>query len=252
MTLPDTWGCQRLRELNLQRAPKDSFTPVLQQLTCLTSLKVSECRLFTFPSALMHLAKLKELDISNNYITDLPTNWDNISLKILNMADNSLGRGSSLDAIGKLCYLEILDLSCNHLNEIPTTIQCLNFLSSRNVSNIPIKEFPNVIGDIQTLEIFKGSACELQEIPCFLLGLQKIKCIELDKNKIKRIPEVWNLSTLKTLKLSNNMGLQIPSGALSGIESLDTLELASCGLTEIPEVISTVPVLRSLHLQDNM
>ena len=252
MTLPDVWCCRRLRELNLQQAPNDSFTPVIEQLTCLTFLNVSECRLFTFPSALMHLAKLRELDISNNYITDLPSEWNNHCLEFLNMADNSLGRGSSLDPIAKLCSLEILDLSGNDLNKFPTTIQCLKFLSSLNVSNNPIKEFPVFMGNIQTLKIFKCSACELHEIPRFLLQLQKIKTIELDKNKIKRIPEGWNLPTLETLKMSNNMGLQIPSGALLGIGSLSRLELASCGLTEIPEVINRVPVLNFLDLEDNI
>ena len=251
-TLPKVWRCRRLRELNLIQAPSDSLPVVLQQLPCLTRLNVSDCRLFLFPPAFLQLKKLTDLNISNNHITDLPTEWNNVCLKHLKIADNELGQGSSLSVIAKLSSLETLDVSGNALNQFPSFVQCLKFLHKLNISNNPVRECPENMGNFQTLEIFKGSACELKEFPRFLLHLQKIRDIELERNKIKIIPEDYSLPFLKTLRLGNNKGLNISSDTLLGAESLERLDLQSCGLTEIPKLVLKIPVLHILHLEGNV
>ena len=249
--LPKVWRCQRLRDLNLIHAPSDNWPLVLQQLPCLTRLNVSECRLSTFPPALLQLIKLKDLNISNNHITDLPSEWNNVCLIHLDIADNELGQSSSLSVVAKLSSLETLDISGNILNKFPAFLQCLKFLRYLNISNNPLRECPEKVDAFQALEIFKGSSCELTEFPRFLLDLQKIETIELERNKIKIIPDDCSLPFLKTLRLGNNKGLNISSDALLGVESFEYLALESCGLTEIPKVILKIPVLRMLALEDN-
>ena len=250
-TLPKVWRCRRLRELNLTHAPSDNWPLVLQQLPYLTKVNVSDCRLFTFSSAFLKLEKLTDLNISSNHITDLPLEWNNICLKHLNIADNELGQGSSLSVIAKLYSLETLDVSGNNFNKFPVFVQCLEFLRILDISNNPVRECPDNMDNFQTLEIFKGSACELREFPRFLLQLQKIRYIELERNKIKMIPEDYSLPFLKTLRLGNNKGLNISSDTLLGAESLELLDLESCGLTEIPKLVLQIPVLHLLCLEGN-
>ena len=250
-TLPEVWCCRRLKDLNLTKAPTERLSLVLQQLPCLTKLNVSECRLFTFPPALLQLEKLTDLNISNNHITELPPEWNNTCLKHLKIADNDLGQGSSFGVIAKLSSLETLNVSGNNLTNVPVSVRCLQFLRNLDISNNPVKEFPASMEKIQTLEIFKGSACELNEFPSFLLQLRKIKDIELEKNKIKTLPEGHSLPCLKKLKLSNNKGLKLSTNTLLGVESLECLSLASCGLTELPEFILRIPVFHALNLEDN-
>ena len=251
-TLPKVWRCRRLRELNLIQAPSHSLPVVLQQLPCLTRLNVSDCRLFLFPPAFLQLEKLTDLNISNNHITDLPTEWNNVCLKHLKIADNELGQGSSLSVIAKLSSLETLDVSGNALNQFPSFVKCLKFLRNLNISSNPVRECPDNVDNFQTLEIFKGSACELKEFPRFLLQLQKIRDIELEGNQIKIMPEDYSLPFLKTLSLGKNKGLNISSDILLGVESLEWLDLESCGLTEIPKLVLKIPVLHILHLQGNV
>ena len=250
-TLPEVWRCRKLKDLNLTQGPTENLSLVLQQLPYLTKLNVSECHLFVFPPALLQLEKLTDLNISNNHMTELPNNWNNSCLKHLNIADNELGQDSSFSVIAKLSSLETLNVSGNSLNDVPGSIRCLKFLRDLNISNNPVKEFPASMEKIHTLETFIGSSCELNNFPSFLLQLHKIKNIELEKNKIKTIPEGCSLLSLKKLKLSNNKGLKISSNTFLGVESLECLALASCGLTEIPEFILRIPVFHTLNLEDN-
>ena len=250
--LPKVWRCLRLRDLNLIQAPSDNWPLVFQQLPCLTRLNVSECRLSTFPPALLQLEKLKNLNISNNHITDLPPEWKNTCLKHLKIADNELGQGSSLSVIAKLSSLENLDISGNNLNEFPAFVQCLKFLRDLNVSNNPLGECPENVETFQALEIFQGSSCELTEFLRFLCNLQKIKTVELERNKIKIIPDDCSLPFLRTLRLGNNKGLNISPDSLLGVETFRWLSFESCGLTEIPMVILKISVLDTLNLEDNV
>ena len=99
LLLPKVWCCRRLVHLNVSEVPLEAWSPVLPQLPNITTLCISGCRLFSFPSALQQLHKL---DISNNHISHLPTEWHIRFLKVLNMADNSLGNKSTLNVISQL------------------------------------------------------------------------------------------------------------------------------------------------------
>ena len=250
-TLPKVWGCRRLTNLNVSQISLDNWCPVLSQFPHLTKLALSQCHIFTFPVVVLQLNKLLELNISNNHITDLPTEWYSTRLKVLNMAENSLGRGSTLNVLSNLPSLQTLDLSGNSLGTFPTVLQGLKYLQTLNMSNNALGEFPNSMQMIQTLETFTASACGIVNFPSFLLKLRKIKVITLNGNKIKDIPNDWGAVCLKTLDLANNKELCISSDTLTGIERLEDLILSSCGLTEIPELVLHVAVLGTLGLDNN-
>ena len=251
MTLPKVWRSQRLTDLNVSEVPSEAWYLILPQLPNITKLSISGCRLFSFPTALQLLRKLEDLDVSNNHIRDLPTEWHNIFLKVLNMADNSLGGGSTLGVISHLSSIQILNLSGNNLDQFPSGIHCLKYLRDLDVSVNPLGAFPKVLKNLQSLEIFKGSACELDKFPKFLLKLKQIKWIELNRNRIKRLPCKCRSFPLEILDLSDNKGLQMTSDDLSGVGSIDQLYLSSCGLTKIPELVLHVPILRVLNLENN-
>ena len=167
------------------------------------------------------------------------------------MADNSLGSGSTLNVVSNLCSLQTLNLSGNSLDTFPPTIQDLKHLRNLILTNNSLQEIPESMQTIQTLETFTASACGLSKFPSFLLRLQKIRVINLGGNKIKHIPNVWASASLVELDLANNKELQISSDALAGVKRLEDLILSSCGLTEIPELVLHVAVLRTLDLDNN-
>ena len=250
-TLPREWACRRLVDLDVSHVPLDAWYHVIPQLPNITKLAVSQCNILAFPVVLLKLNKLQELNVSNNHITDLPVDWHSTRLKVLNMADNSLGRGSTLHVISNMPSLQNLDLSGNSLDTIPTAIQDLKYLRNLNISNNSLVEFPESMQSIQTLETFTASFCGLSKFPSFLLKLRKIKVIKLDGNGIKKIPNDWSSHMLQKLNLANNKELHLSSDTLSGIGSLEQLILSSCGLTEIPELVLHIPVLSNLDLANN-
>ena len=216
-TLATVWRCRRLVDLNVSEVPLEAWSPVFPQLPNITKLSISGCRLFSFPSALQQLVKLEELNISNNHVRDLPTEWHSRFLKVLNVADNSLGSGSTLDVISQLSSVHTLNLSRNTLDKFPLAIQSLKYLKDLDISDNPVGMIPKTLQNLQSLEIFKGSACELHKFPRFLLKLKQIKCIELNRNRIKKLPSRCRSFPLKRLSLSDNKGLQMTSDALSGV-----------------------------------
>ena len=197
------------------------------------------------------LCKLEELNISNNHIRDLPTEWHSRFLKVLLVADNLLGSGSTLNLLSQFWSVHTLDLSGNKLDKFPHTIQSLKYLRVLDMSNNPLGVFPETLQNLQTLEKFKGSSCGLHNFPNFLLKLQQIKWIELNRNRIEKIPKMWSELPLQILSLSDNKGLQMTSDALSGVGSIEQLDLSSCGLTEIPEIVLHVPILQILNVENN-
>ena len=184
LALPKVWSCRRLADLNLSEVPLEAWCPILPQLPNITKLSISGCRLFSFPSALQLLCKLEELNISNNHIKDLPTEWHNRFLKVLSVANNSLGSGSTLTMISQLSCVHTLNLSGNNLDKFPSAIHSLKYLRDLDISDNPVGTFPKTLQRLQSLEIFKGSACELHKFPRFLLKLLRIKNIELNGNRI--------------------------------------------------------------------
>ena len=250
-TLPKEWVCRRLVDLDVSQVPLDAWYDVIPQLPNITKLAVSRCNILAFPVVLLQLNKLQELDVSNNHITDLPVDWHSTRIKVLNMADNSLGRGSTLHVVSNLPSLQTLDLSGNSLDTFPTAIQDLKYLRNLNISSNSLDEFPESMQTIQTLETFTASSCGLRKVPSFLLKLRKIKEIKLDGNGIKEIPNDWSSRLLLELNLANNKELHISSDTLSGIGRLEQLILSSCGLTEIPALVLHMPVLSILDLANN-
>ena len=195
--LPKVWRCRRLADLNVSGVPLEAWSLIFPQLPHIAKLSITGCRLFSFPSALTMLSKLEELDISNNYIRHLPTKWGSKFLKVLDMADNSLGSESTLDAISQLSWIQTLNLSGNNLDKFPLAIQQLKCIRKLDISNNPGVTFPGSLQNLQTLEIFNGSTCELNSFPRFLLKLPKIKRIELEiqlkQFQTNGIQSIWNI-----------------------------------------------------------
>ena len=250
-SLPKVWCCKRLVDLDLAGATLENQTDFVTQLNNLTRLNISKCRLTVFPTSLLHLNKLKDLDISDNYISELPADLSNLQLLSLTMADNSLAESWPLKSIEQLSELVSLDISGNELEDVPESVLSLKCLRSLNVSNNPIRTFSDEMRILHNLRNFEGSVCELEHFPEFLLALDNIRRVSLAGNRIKEIPSHWNPLYLTDLCLNNNDRLQFNSDTLSGIGALSWLQISSCRLTEIPCALLHIPVLRWLDIENN-
>lgn len=120
---------------------------------------------FSLPEQFYSFSNLKELNLSNNSLTSLPTGIDALgNLEQLNLAHNFL---SSLPAeISALCKLKNLCLEKNHFTSLSEEILSL--------------------GNLETLFLDHNS---LTLLPTGIIRLSKLTALTLDHNPISSLPE---------------------------------------------------------------
>uniref|UniRef100_A0A3P9J7W9 non-specific serine/threonine protein kinase n=1 Tax=Oryzias latipes TaxID=8090 RepID=A0A3P9J7W9_ORYLA len=209
------WGLIRLVTLdlsnnNLKELPAANNS---QDVICcsLQQIDLSQNKLESLPTGLLHLKDLKSLCAAKNRLTALfhvpaDVNW-----------------------IG-LRRLEELDLSINSLSSLPGTIMhCLKSLCNLNVSINKLVSFPvpwtcplkhckassnlmeSLPGTISTywrdeLQEVDFSDNRLKELPLYLFELEALTSLRLGGNLITALPAAssWKCTRLKTLDLSRN------------------------------------------------
>ncbi|XP_055379509.1 leucine-rich repeat-containing protein 70-like isoform X2 [Condylostylus longicornis] len=152
--------------------------------------------------------KLKELDLSYNYIRDLDSKlFEHINqLSVLNLAHNRFSKfdDGAAEAIGCLKYLEVLDISFNHIKILPDNIfQNLN-LHNLNLKNNNFTSIPNSLN----------------------MAHNSLESLDISYNPIEKIhtDDFNNFNNLKYLNMSDMMTLKkIEVGTFSVLTKLEEL-----------------------------
>lgn len=109
-----------------------------------------------------------------------------VELKELLVFDNQL---KALPAsIGKLSELELLDVSENHITELPEEFGGLVTLKDCNLGDNKLTALPRSIGKCDRLEVLKVSNNELAALPIEMQELVDLKELYVDFNKITELP----------------------------------------------------------------
>ncbi|XP_030456392.1 probable LRR receptor-like serine/threonine-protein kinase At2g24230 [Syzygium oleosum] len=153
------------------------------------------------------LSKLQTLDLSNNKITGLASDfWSLGSLKSLNLSSNQIS-GSLSSNIGNFGSLEVIDVSGNNFSG----------------------EIPAAIGSLQSLQVLKLDGNGFQwSIPPSILSCQSLVLIDLSSNQLNgSLPNVFGAAfpNLKTLNLANNE-IHGHDVDFSGLKSITTLNIS--------------------------
>ncbi|KAI3433138.1 uncharacterized protein J3R85_007355 [Psidium guajava] len=175
--IPDSiGGLKSLELLDISSNLLESLPDSIGLLVNLKVLNVSGNKLKALPESIAGCSSLKELDASFNNLTFLPTNIGygltnleklSISLNKLCMLPQSICEMKSLryldahfnelrgvpHAIGRLAYLEVLNLSSNFndLTELPDTIGDLTNLRELDLSNNQIRALPDSFYRLENL-----------------------------------------------------------------------------------------------------
>lgn len=116
----------------------------------------------SLPRELGYLKNLRVLNISNNFIDEIPdTITFLLKLKALNISHNKLVKLPV--SIGHLPKLVIIIANDNSLTSLPREISHLVNLISLNVSNNPLKSLPAEIAAIKSLRKLLTDDCEFEE-----------------------------------------------------------------------------------------
>lgn len=221
-----------LQENNISKIEAGAF----DNMPSLTRLNLSGNHLETLPSDLFNRTRgLQEIYLRNNKLYQLPLDIfaQLSSMQVLDLSNNQLS-SHYIDAriFGALTRLVVLNLANNALTRIDaTTFSNLNFLLSLDLKN-------NSIGFIDD----KAFA-----------PLTNLYTLNLSGNRLHIVgSSLFNsLFGLSKLVLNNNLITVIEADAFRNCSSLKELDLSSNQLSDVPEAVAVLPVLKSLDLGEN-
>lgn len=230
-------GLKSLQKLYLHRNSLSYLADrALEGLTDLNVLKLSENRLASLPPELFVDTKdIKELYLQNNSINVIAPGLfsDLTQLLVLDLSYNELTADwINSPTFAGLVRLIVLDLSHNRLSKLEQS----------------------VFKDLYSLQILRLNDNFLEELPENIFSaLYNLHTLIISNNRIVRIEsETFNgLYGLQLLSLDNNKINYIHINALKNCSSLQDLHLNGNKFYKVPEVLSNVPMLRTLDLGEN-
>nr|XP_061803597.1 leucine-rich repeat-containing protein 47-like [Nerophis lumbriciformis] len=168
--IPDTFSSLKsLKVLDLSSNNLDFLSESITQLSELTTLNVSCNRLEVLPNGLNNCVKLSTINMSKNRITGFPSDLYSERLDLLSnlvASDNAIVELSR--DVHKLAGLKALDLSNNHLSEIPSSLSDCPKLKEINFrgNKLNDKRLEKMVNGCQTksiLDYLRGKAREGEE-----------------------------------------------------------------------------------------
>jgi hypothetical protein len=150
------------------------------------------------------------LNISNKaWVTLDPRIWTmSMQLMKLDMSYNHIKELPS--QIGELIMLRELIASFNKITNLPPEIGKLKRLRRLLLNSNKIKLIPDDVGQLDMLEEFVISENNIEDVPVSVSTMSNLKILKLSNNKLTSIPfEIADILTLEDIDCSNNPGLDL-------------------------------------------
>jgi len=196
------------------------------KLTKLQSLRLSGCKLKSFPAELGKLANLQILEIGGNPdVKELPKEIGKLSqLHTLKVSSVKVTLPAEFSALKSMKTLEMV--SCD-LTEFPKVILDMPNMTYLNLNSNKIASVPAEISKLKNLKELGFMFNQLPSIPASISELPNLERLLLHKNKLTALPaELSKLPKLYYLAAPENMITALPE-SYSQFEALKTLEIRS-------------------------
>lgn len=179
-------------------------------------------------------AYVRLLDLSKNYIREMPTKIGSLSSiqKLLLDANNLVDDCFSWEGVTLLKSLAVLSLNQNDLTTVPPSVGSLSSLRELHVANNKLTSLPLEIGLLKQLEILKANNNRLSAVPSHMGNCVSLVEIDLSSNLLVDLPDTMGeLQNLKALHLRNNGLKSLPSTLFKLCSKLSTLDLHGTEIT---------------------
>ncbi|KAG6444016.1 hypothetical protein O3G_MSEX003131 [Manduca sexta] len=221
-------------------------------------LDLSENQLLSVhPKSFAKLPTLKQVYLHGNMIDnfDLMTIQDNAELSMLDFSKNKL-KSIGPNIVDKGLEVEILNISSNNLNELPTTLNMFTKLKILDASFNYIKHFDsNSLNNLQKLRDIKMPHNKITEIRSnSFRELNELEMIDLDNNNIEIIhpKSIANLPNLISIYLSRNHIIDLPDHVFYNLPKLRIIELQGNRLQFISiRAFDNMPLVQYMNLSNN-
>jgi leucine-rich repeat protein SHOC2 len=203
-----------------------------------------------WPRELLRFTNLRSLDLSGNFLSLVP-DWisELPQLEELVLSHNQLDSFPELDRLAK--PLRKIGLAHNRITTIPATLEGGLALIALDLSQNPLTNGWEHLGQLPSLEVLKLVGIGLTRIPPGWKQLSRLKQVSLQKNRISRLPKVGSCwPQLQHLDISGNR-LQIVGPSLNGFPQLRQLHLSSNRLRYFEPELAFLSQLQYLDLSRN-
>jgi len=145
-----------------------------------------------------------------------------------------------------------IDLSNQHLNEIPTEIFDMTNVQTLYLHFNNITHIPEAITKLTKLQVLYLNQNQLSDFPIIVSSMPSLRELHLGRNKIKLIPpEIGKLTGLRELSLSyNQLTGSLPIEILN-LKNLRKLYVHNNYLQDIPSELAELPLLKTLQIHNN-
>jgi hypothetical protein len=189
-------------------------------------LNASNYSLETVPNWVFRCYYLKELDLSENRLTELSSRISYLNyLAKLNLSKNRLEELPR--SFKRIKFLTHLNVSDNKLNEIPEQLKMMKHLKDLDLSNNEITKIHSL--KTRTLGKLNLANNNIAVVPASIRRYKNLSSLNLSGNKLTKIPEnlpkTGNTYSIAKLDLSNNQISSLPDD-LTPLMRLDELNLS--------------------------
>jgi internalin A len=162
-----------------------------------------------------------------------------------------LGLKTLPESIGKLTWLQRLDVYGNQLTTLPDSVGKLVSLQTLSLFENQLTMLPDSIGKLASLKRLDAYGNRLTTLPESIGELTALQRLDLDRNRLTALPEsIGNLTALEMLSLSGNRLMMLPE-SIGNLTALRTLYLRGNRLTILPESVGRLKALWKLELDTN-
>ena len=172
----------------------------VDQLSSFTEIYLQKNSLISIPKALFQILALKILDVSYNFLTELPvmastsaeSSWNCPKLSTLDISNNRFTSLPSL--LWTIPNLSHIYAQYNSINKIDPHESCAVIFKEINISYNKLTTVPLCIFHSKTVNI---SFNKLEELPALLWSLKTLNTLNVANNSIEQISFPKNLCSVK-------------------------------------------------------
>ena len=234
-----------------------SIPPEIEEMTYLRKFDFYQNAVTTLPPELFKLTNLESMNAGDNQIKEIPPQIGKLKkLEVLQLHGNQIE--TIPEELYSLSMLKELDLSRNNLKKIDWNIAGLQNLESLSLNLNELTTIPDQLYSLKNLKYLylatnpvMRTATEKRETFILPQGIGKLKNLEILTASLGKFPiDIWELTNLVTLDLSQGELYEIPEG-ISKLAKLERLDLSRNNLYKLPRDFVTLSNLTSLDLSMN-